>query len=286
MPTRSSRTSPRSFAGNKRGEPPTFAWRTFPQEPGASPGAYLTVPALALSGIRIAFTTRHGGASGAPFASLNLSYSSGDQAELVRRNRTRALGVVGASLGSWTGARQVHGTHVVKVGAGERGAGWDSPANVVPDADALWTEEPDVALVVVTADCVPILLADPSGRRIGVVHAGWRGLVAGMIEEAVRALGSPETLAAFIGPSIGPCCYEVGEDVAAPAAKRLGDVVSRRGDRTHLDLWRGATTSLARAGVREIWPAALCTRCEPDRFYSHRAGARGRQGLIARLDPR
>jgi YfiH family protein len=189
-------------------------------------------------------------------------------------------------LGSWTGGRQVHGTHVVKVGGMERGAGWDSPANVVPDADALWTEEPDVALVVLTADCVPILLADRSGRRIGVVHAGWRGLVAGMVEEAVRALGAPETLAAFIGPSIGPCCYEVGEDVAAPAAERLGNVVYRRGDRTHLDLWRCATTALAQAGVREVWPAALCTRCEPDRFYSHRAGARGRQGLIARLDPR
>jgi YfiH family protein len=189
-------------------------------------------------------------------------------------------------LGSWTGARQVHGTHVVKVDETQRGAGWDSPANVVPDADALWTEEPDVALAVLTADCVPILLADPSGRRIAVVHAGWRGLVAGMIEEAVRAIGSPETLAAFIGPSIGPCCYEVGEDVAAPATERLGAVVIRRGDRTTLDLWRSATTALARAGVREVWPAALCTRCEPDRFYSHRAGARGRQGLIARLDPR
>lgn len=174
----------------------------------------------------------------------------------------------------------------MKVNAGERGAGWDSPANVVPDADALWADEPGIALVVVTADCVPILLADPSSRRIGVVHAGWRGLVAGVVEETVRAMGSPETLAAFVGPAIGPCCYEVGEDVAERAAEKLGDVVYRRGDRTHLDLWRSAATALAGAGVREVWPAALCTKCEPDRFYSHRAGARGRQGLIARLDPR
>ena len=204
----------------------------------------------------------------------------------MRRNRTRALGAVGASLGSWTGARQIHGTHVVKAGKTERGAGWDSPTTVVPDADALWTEEPDVALVVLTADCVPILLADPSGRRIGVVHAGWRGLVAGVIEETVGSLGSPDKLAAFIGPSIGPCCYEVGEDVAASAVERLGEAIRRRGDRTHLDLWRSANMALARSGVREVWPAALCTRCEPDRFYSHRAGARGRQGLIARMDPR
>ena len=219
-----------------------------------------------------------------PFDSLNLSYSSGDDPDVVRRNRTRALSAVGGPLDSWTGARQVHGDTVVKVGAGTRGAGWDSPANVVPDADALWTDEADVGLVVLTADCVPILLADPEGGRIGVVHAGWRGLVAGTIEESVRALGSPDSLAGFIGPAIGPCCYEVGEDVAAPAAERLGDVVRRRGDRVFLDLWRGATISLARSGVREIWPAALCTKCEPGRFYSHRAGARGRQGLIARLE--
>lgn len=221
-----------------------------------------------------------------PFSSLNLSYSSGDDPDPVRRNRSRALAAVGGELGAWTGARQVHGTAILRAGAETRGAGWDSPATVVPDADALWTDEPDVGLVVLTADCVPILLADPGRRRIAVVHAGWRGLVAGMVEEAVAAVGSPGSLAAFIGPAIGPCCYEVGDDVAGPASERLGDVVRRKGDRTHLDLWRGASTALARAGVREIWPAALCTRCEPDRFYSHRAGARGRQGLIARIEPR
>ena len=220
-----------------------------------------------------------------PFDSLNLSYASGDDPEVVRRNRTRALSAVGGALDSWTGARQVHGGRVVRIDAATRGAGWDSPANVVPDADALWTDEPDVGLVVLTADCVPILLADTARRRIGVVHAGWRGLVAGIVEEAVAAIGSPEALAAFIGPAVGPCCYEVGDDVAVPAAEHLGDVIRRRGDRTHLDLWRGTATALARAGVREIWPAALCTKCEPGRFYSHRAGARGRQGLIARMEP-
>jgi YfiH family protein len=193
---------------------------------------------------------------------------------------------VGGELGSWTGARQVHGTRIERIAAEERGAGWDSPANVVPDADALWTDEPDVGLVVLTADCVPVLLVDTERRRVGVVHAGWRGMVAGVLEEAVDEIGSPEHLAAFLGPAIGPCCYEVGEEVAAPAGDRLGDVVRRRGDRTYLDLWRGAIVSLTRAGVREVWPAALCTRCEPDRFYSHRAGARGRQGLVARLEPR
>ena len=222
--------------------------------------------------------------SAEPFDSLNLSYASGDDPEVVRRNRTRALSAVGGALGSWTGARQVHGRRIVQVDRATRGAGWDSPADVIADADALWTDEPDVGLVVLTADCVPILLADTTRRRIGVVHAGWRGLVAGIVDEAVAAIGSPEMLAAFIGPAVGPCCYEVGDDVAAPAADKLGDVVRKRGERVHLDLWRSATTALARAGVREIWPAALCTKCEPGRFYSHRAGARGRQGLIARME--
>src|SRR5436190_6562375 len=115
-----------------------FAWRAFPEEPGASPGAYLTVPALARSGIDVAFTTRLGGRSAAPFDSLNLSYSSGDDAEVVRANRRRALAAVGGTLGSWTGARQVHGTSAVHTGVAERGAGWASPSDVVADADALW----------------------------------------------------------------------------------------------------------------------------------------------------
>ncbi|MCI0345718.1 MAG: polyphenol oxidase family protein, partial [Chloroflexi bacterium] len=220
------------------------------------------------------------------FASLNLSYSSGDDPAGVRANRARALGAVGGEPASWTGTRQVHGTRIVAVGAAERGAGWDSPRTVIPEADALWTDRPDVSLVALTADCVPILLADAAGRRIGVVHAGWRGLVAGVVERSVDAIGSPERLAAFVGPAVGPCCYEVGDDVAEPAAERLGDVVRRRSGRSFLDLWHGVTVALQRARVNEIWPAALCTRCEPGRFYSHRAGARGRQGLIARIEGR
>ncbi|MGH2725906.1 MAG: peptidoglycan editing factor PgeF [Actinomycetota bacterium] len=234
--------------------------------------------------MRTAFTTRDGGVSDDPFATLNLSYSSGDDPDRVRRNRARALGAVGGELSSWTGARQVHGTRIDRVGAEERGAGYDSPRTVVPDADALWTDQPDVSLVALTADCVPILLADVAERRIAVVHAGWRGLIAGIIERSVEAIGSPDRLAAFVGPAVGPCCYEVGDDVAAPAAERLGDVVRRRSGRTFLDLWRGVTIALRRAHVNEIWPAALCTTCESGRFYSHRAGARGRQGVIARIE--
>lgn len=260
-----------------------FAWRAFAQEPGAGPGAYLTVPELARHGVEIAFTSRHGGASGPPFASLNLSYVSGDDPEVVRANRARALRSVGGRLDSWTGSRQVHGARAVRVGSAERGAGWDSPENVIPDADALWTDEPDVTLVVLTADCVPVVLADPDRGRIAVVHAGWRGLVAGVIGATIEQMGGGAGVRAFVGPSIGPCCYNVGTDVATLARERLGDVVRDGGSPERLDLWAGALAELARAGVNEVWPAALCTRCEPGRFYSHRFGDLGRQGVLVRL---
>src|SRR5438309_4346224 len=119
-----------------------FAWRAFPQEPGADPGAYLTVPELARRGIGVAFTTRHGGTSDDPYASLNLSYVSGDRPDAVRDNRRRALAAVGAELESWTGARQVHGARAVRVGSSERGAGWDSAERVIRDPAASWTGEP------------------------------------------------------------------------------------------------------------------------------------------------
>jgi len=260
-----------------------FAWRAFAEEPGAGPGAYLTVPELARHGVEIAFTSRHGGSSRPPFSSLNLSYSSGDDPDLVRANRSRALRSVGARIDSWTGSRQVHGARAVHVGGSERGAGWDSPDRVIPDADALWTEDPDVTVVVLTADCVPIVLADPDRRRIGVVHAGWRGLLSGVTEATVEAMGGAGGLRAFVGPSIGPCCFEVGSDIALLARERLGDVVRDGDGRERLDLWAGAVVALGRAGVRDVWPAALCTRCEPDRFYSHRLGDQGRQGAFVRL---
>ena len=166
------------------------------------------------------------------------------------------------------------------------GAGADDPSTTLPGVDALWTDEPDIALVVLVADCVPILLADPVRRRIAVVHAGWRGLVAGIPGDAAAGFGDVSDVSAFIGPSIGPCCYEVGEDVSTPAADALGEDVIVRGARVRLDLWRGARVALARAGIGSIFDAALCTRCEPHRFFSHRAGDTGRQGLIAMIEPR
>jgi YfiH family protein len=268
-----------------------FAWRAFPARGDASPGAYLAVPALESAGIRVAFTTRHGGFSDDPYSSLNLSFFSGDDADVVKANRERALAVLGGDPASWTSGRQVHGAQPIHVTENERGSGADAPESTIAGIDALWTDEPGTVLAVLIADCVPVLLADPVRKRIGVVHAGWRGMTSGVIEATVASMGGqmgtePGELLAFIGPSIGPCCYEVGEDVAGPARASLGPDVERRNGTVRIDLWGGARVALRRAGVSAIQLSALCTRCEPHRFFSHRAGHAARQGLLAVIQDR
>lgn len=257
-----------------------FAWRAFPARGDASPGAYLTVPALSGAGIRVAFTARAGGVAGP----LDLSLVGGADPGVVVRNRARALGAVGASPEAWTSGRQIHGTRVARVGSDECGSGAFDPGTALADVDALWTDEPGPALVILTADCLPVLIVDPTRPAVGVVHAGWRGLVAGVVGRTVAAMGGPENLRAFVGPSIGPCCYEVGPEVAEEARASLGsEVVRGSTNGVRLDLWRGARAALAAAGVGAVLTSALCTRCEPHRFFSHRAAATGRQGVLAMI---
>lgn len=263
-----------------------FSWRTFPTRPGFAAGSYLTAPSLWRAGIRVAYTTRAGGSGAPPYESLNVSFSSGDDPGVVRRNRARALAALGAGPQAWTSGRQVHGATVTRVGERERGRGAE-PGTSIPDTDALWTDTPGVALAVRVADCVPLVLADPDRGRVAVVHAGWRGMVAGAIEATARAIGGPDALHAYVGPSIGPCCFEVGDDVADRARACLGDAVvvsaEPRATRWHLDLWRGARIALRRAGVPVVHLAMMCTRCESHRFFSHRAGDGGRQAVIAMI---
>jgi hypothetical protein len=260
-----------------------FVWRAFPGRADARPGAFLAVPFLERRGIKAAFTTRTGGTSAGPFASLNLSFFSGDDAGAVRANRARVLEALGAAADAWTSARQVHDSVVAYASAEERGRGALEPATAIQGTDGLWTDVAGVALAVITADCVPVLLADTAQRRIAALHAGWRGLTSGILQKGVAAIGSaPESLLAFVGPAIGPCCYEVGDDVASAARDALGDsVISKTNGRTCVDLWAGTRRALSSAGVREIWPAALCTKCQPHRLFSHRAGSEARQGLVA-----
>ncbi len=150
-------------------------------------------------------------------------------------------------------------------------------------ADGLWTDEPGLPILAMSADCLPLVLAraETSRPAVAVLHAGWRGLLAGIAASGAQALGGG-MLTAAIGPGIGPCCYEVGEEVAAPFCERFGDdVVSER----RLDLWTSAERALRAAGVERVERFDRCTACEPETFFSHRrdAGGTGRQGVIAYL---
>jgi YfiH family protein len=210
--------------------------------------------AIDLPGGTALFTTRRGGVSEGPFASLNLGLKTDDDTERVRDNYERLR--VQAGVERLAQGRQVHGARVVVDGEG------------IEEADGQATSAPGVAAIVLTADCLPVALAGPD--RVGMVHAGWRGLAAGVLEAGVEATGA---VAAAIGPGIGPCCYEVGDDVRAVFGTT----------EPTLDLKAIARARLEAAGVAEIHDCGLCTSCDAERFFSHRRdrGVTGRQAGLA-----
>lgn len=215
---------------------------------------------------RVAFSTRQGGVSEGRYASLNLGLLTDDDPENVAENRRLLCAEVGAEPKRLALNRQVHGATVRRAHPGDRGE----------RADGLWTDEPGVPLLAMTADCLPIALARrETGARsaLAILHVGWRGLADGVIENGVEALGG--RLAAAVGPGIGPCCYEVGPDVA----ERFDDDLLSS---SKLDLWTAAERALRGAGVEEIERTDLCTACRPELFFSHRRdeGVTGRQGVI------
>ena len=221
--------------------------------------------------VRVGFTTREGGVSEGPYASLNLGAATQDEPDRVFENRRRAVARVDGDATTGAMAFLVHGAEVVK----PEPVGIDRPVER-PRCDGLWTDERDHALMLLTADCLPIALA----RRgaVCVLHAGWRGLLAGIGGAGIDALGGD--VHAMIGPGIGPCCYEVGDEVATPFRERFGDeVVHGR----KLDLWTAAERALA--GAASIERTDLCTACHPELFFSHRRdrGVTGRQGVVARV---
>ncbi|HEY8206650.1 MAG TPA: peptidoglycan editing factor PgeF [Myxococcaceae bacterium] len=220
------------------------------------------------------FSTRLGGASEGPLASLNLGRSVGDAPERVAENLKRACVAASLDPDDLHTVHQVHGAAVHRVTAELRGFARRSPR---PEADALFTAEPGAALAVSVADCVPILMADPEGKRVAAVHSGWRGTYAEIAARAVEAFAAegsrPAALRVAIGPSIRICCYVVGQDLADQFRGRFGvDVVVEEEGRFHLDLVRAIRWTLGRAGVPEEGVEVVpdCTSCEPDLYYSHR----------------
>jgi hypothetical protein len=182
-----------------------------------------------------------------------------------RGEREDVLGRIESEAPPVAWAKQIHSAVALPARPGRCGEG-----------DAVYGDEAGLALSVVTADCVPMLLAGPDGE-LAAVHAGWRGLVGGVIAETLKAAGGGPGWTAWIGPSIGPCCYEVGEEVAEQVAEASGPeaVVPGPGVKPHLDLVAAARRQLADAGVAETHSVAACTRCDAERLYSYRREGKG-----------
>ena len=242
------------------------------------------------SGVIHAVTGRRGGVSPVPYDSLNLGYGVPDDPGNVSRNRRRVAEALGISIDRIVTTKQVHGNACAVVTKADVGRGALDRATAFDGFDNLVTKEPGVYLWMSFADCVPVLLYDPDSPAIGISHSGWRGTLAGAAGSAVRTMidegmASLAGLSAFIGPSIGPCCYEVGPEVWQLFAERWPTSLSespRPGNRRLLDLWTAIRATLIDAGLsaERIRCAETCTADNRDRFFSHR-GDRGRSGRFA-----
>lgn len=230
---------------------------------------------------RAVFTTRLGGVSDGPWAGLNLGADTGDRPEAVRANRSAVAAALGIDAARVAMVHQVHGTVVHDIAAPPRPGlftgglrGWDH-------GDGLATTRPGLPLAVLGADCLPVLLWRRDRPGVAAAHAGWRGLVGGVLDAAVDALGEPAALGAAIGPGIGPCCYPVSGDVRARFAAEFGDGVLAG---EAVDLAGAARRALRRAGIPDgaIATVDACTSCDAERFFSYRraGGDCGRQAGI------
>lgn len=214
------------------------------------------------AGVRALITTRAGGVSAGPFASFNLGLRTGDDPQAVAANRSRLSSLL-PQPPRWL--RQVHGARAVEA---------DALADA-PEADAAVARRPGTVCAVLVADCIPVLLADRAGSVVAIAHAGWRGLAAGVIENAVRTMaGDPGGYVAYLGPGIGPAAFEVGDEVRdaflARDAGAAGAFTPHAAGKWLADLFRLARRSLNRAGVGEIHGGTLCTYSDAGRFFSYR----------------
>jgi YfiH family protein len=244
-----------------------------------------------LGGARAAFATRAGGISTAPFDSLNLGVLTDDATDAVRENRRRLAKALGLAPERIPIARQVHGGELVFHSGPQQPSPFAEPGSEIPAADGHIVTAPGLAPLVFTADCLPVALSGPDG--VAMLHCGWRGLAAGIVAAGAEAVAATD---AAIGPGIGPCCYEVGDEVLdafstlgegliaihGPESRAGADISAHR----RLDLPEVARRQLLAAGVERIEVAGLCTSCEPELFFSHRrdAGRTGRQGSLAWIE--
>jgi YfiH family protein len=237
-------------------------------------------------GLIHAVSTRHGGVSRGPYASLNLSTSTGDDRANVNANYQRLAQALGVPRERFTTTWQIHSSRVVR-------ATRETMGEMIDKADGIICDVPGLPLTLRFADCTPLIVYDSRRHAVGLGHAGWRGTLANMatalVEAMTAAYGSdPSDLTAVIGPAIGPCCYEVGDEVVQavrvlPVADKL---LSSPGNgsggpaREHFDLWAANRWQLEQAGVGAVEAAGVCTRCRRDTFFSHR-GDGGQTGRFA-----
>lgn len=257
--------------------------------------AYLTFPAFeSLGFLRHAFSTRLGGVSEREFSTMNLSFGRGDEEENVRENIRRFCAAAGFDPETLVAGAQDHHTNIRRVDASNRGTGIWKPKDL-KSVDGLVTNTPRVTLVTYYADCVPLFFADPVHRAVGLAHAGWRGTAAKIgaitVKKMADEFGSdPGDLFAAVGPSIGPCCFEVDAPVAGEfyRLKELAPeefITAGNGGKFMVDLWEANKRILRQSGIpqRQISVARLCTQCNREWLFSHRASGGKRGGLAAMI---
>jgi YfiH family protein len=239
---------------------------------------WLIATGLESRGVVAAFTERTGGRSAGPFESLNLGIKERDDPAAVRANREAVREAL--AVAEFAFAEQVHGAQVADVTRDGATNGFDR--GPFEGCDALTTIERGVPLSILTADCVPVALAD--GARIAAVHVGWRGAAGGVLQAALARFEDRAAVSAAVGPAIRACHYEVGRDVATAVGDGLAvadPIVERRAGSWYLDLAGTVAASLRASGVRDVTDCGLCTACETDRFFSYRRDGRtGRQALV------
>ena len=236
----------------------------------------------ACTGLLHGFTGRRGGKSVGPYAELNVSYRVGDDPKAVSQNVCDVKLAAGIHDGRIVTMQQVHGDHIVEVN--------DKRLKEAGEADGVITGEPDIFLAVLTADCVPLLFVAPKQRRVAAVHAGWRGTLAGIAEKTVRLFNdqygvAPGDLEVALGPAIGPCCYEVKDDVSGPLMNKWGKLTTPsvlvQNGKSFVNLRRLNRDIIRAAGVpgKQLHEVGPCTSCTEKEFFSYRRerGPTGRQ---------
>ena len=259
---------------------------------------FTTFPSFDKTGlVRHLYSSRRGGVSNGYFGPMNLGFTRGDDQQAVIENFRRICFVSEIYPGDLVFSDQVHGDRIVYVDQQDRGKGIYSPKEM-QGVDGLITDKPQVCLVTFYADCVPLFFLDPVKKVIGLAHAGWRGTVLEigrkMAERFIGDFGSkPEDILAGIGPSIGPCCFEVGCDVeeefkrAFPAWRDEIILPAENPEKSYIDLWKTNQLILQKAGIpkENITVTDLCTKCHEEYFHSHRrmGNLRGTQAAFLEL---